>query len=132
MVVALGLLTTAGCGAVARLGGDPLAGTAWEVASIGGRAPIAGTTVTVTFQDGSVGGSGGCNAYGGSYRVKGDTIMVGALASTEMACLEPTGAMEQEAAFLAALGAARMYRLTDDSLELVGADGQALTLTPRQ
>src|SRR4051794_1654824 len=42
--------------------------TSWSVLSAGGLAAVPGSNPTVAFRDGRVGGSGGCNSYGGSYQ----------------------------------------------------------------
>jgi heat shock protein HslJ len=64
-----------------------LAGTDWRLVSLGPPGAetevVAGTTVTAKFgEDGRVGGSTGCNTYGGTYEVRGDTISFGRLIST--------------------------------------------------
>src|SRR5258706_586329 len=45
-----------------------LAGTSWIVVSVGGRPPVPGAVPTVRFEADRVGGTGGCNQYGGPYR----------------------------------------------------------------
>jgi heat shock protein HslJ len=63
--------------------------------------PIVGTELTATFTADHVSGSAGCNQYNGSYTLDGDTVTIGPLASTMMACEQDV--MDQEAAFLTAL-----------------------------
>ena len=46
---------------------------------------------------------------------------------TEMACLEPEGAMQQEMLYLEFLGNAKTFMLTDGGLQIMRADGEALT-----
>ena len=43
--------------------------------------------------------------------------------STEMGCLEPTGILEQETAYLTALSAAATYQITADRLEMFDETG---------
>jgi heat shock protein HslJ len=93
--------------------------------------PISGTTITATFEDGQVSGSAGCNSYSGSYQVSGDTITVGAVAITEMACLEPEGVMEQELLFVEFLTDAQTFRIADGQLQTFRPDGEALTFVPQ-
>jgi len=112
-----------------RASADPLAGTLWVVTSCLGQEPVLGTTLTVSFSDGQVRGSSGCNTYFGSYRVSGSRIDVEQLASTKMACQEP-GVMQQEGAFLASLREVYTYRLEEGRLELVRPDGQTLVFKP--
>lgn len=118
-------LSLAGCCRVAS--GDPLDGTSWELTAYRKSKPIAGTTVTATFDDGRIHGSSGCNIYSGSYRVRRDTISVSELAWTEMACLEPDGVMEQEMLVMGFLSDARTFRLDEGQLQIFQSDGEALT-----
>jgi heat shock protein HslJ len=66
--------------------------------------------------DGSVSGFGGCNQYGGPYVAAGDTIGIGPLHQTMMACGDPADTTEQQ--FLAALTAATVWSLRGGTLEL--------------
>ncbi len=70
-----------------------------------------------------VAGSGGCNRLLGGYRIEGSRIEFGKLAMTLMAC--PAG-MEQEQAFLGALGEAARWRVLGSHLELFDAGGARL------
>ena len=106
-----------------------LEGTLWTLVSYGDpsdpQAVLEGSEITAEFDsaEGTVHGSAGCNSYFGSYEVDGETITFGPLGSTMMACSEPEGIMEQELAYLAALGSAVTYYIEGDKLELVDADG---------
>ena len=73
---------------------------------------IEGTEITALFDEagGTVSGTAGCNSYSGDLRTPSGAFSIGPLASTAMACVEPAGIMEQEAAFLAALSAATSYQ----------------------
>jgi heat shock protein HslJ len=110
----------AGCGG----GGDeadapPLEGTAWTVVS-GVEAP-ADALPTLTLEDGSASGFGGCNTFRGGYEVDGDSIAIGPLAATLMACEEPK--MAAEGAYLLALEAADGWAMEDGELVL-STDGE--------
>jgi heat shock protein HslJ len=73
--------------------------------------------LTVTFlEDGSLGGFGGCNQFGGPYVIGGDTIGIGPLNATMMACGDPVDTLEQQ--LLAALQASTAWALSGDQLEL--------------
>jgi heat shock protein HslJ len=105
-----------------------LAGTEWRLVSLGPSGAetdvVAGTTVTAKFgEDGRVGGSTGCNNYGGTYEVRGDAISIGRLISTKRACLDQN-ANEQERRFLGALEAANSFRLTSDRLIITSQRGR--------
>ena len=107
-----------------------LAGTEWQLVSLGPPGSeanvVAGTTPTVNFgEDGRVGGSTGCNNYGGTYEVRGDTISIGRLVSTRRACLDQN-ANEQERRFLAALEAANRFRLSSDRLTIIADRGRSV------
>jgi len=84
------------------------------------------TEITIEFKDGQVGGSGGCNNYFGSYEVGvGNTLSIGAIGSTEMACLAE-GVMKQEQRYFEALASAASYQVTERKLQLANADGETV------
>jgi heat shock protein HslJ len=105
-----------------------LSGSSWLVTSYnnGNQAVVSvtiGTAITADFgKDGNLSGNAGCNNYTGSYKVDGDMITIGSLASTQMFCNEPAGVMDQEAQYLAALQSAATYRIEGLRLELRTAD----------
>jgi len=109
---------------------DTLGGNPWELYAIGKTFPIAGRPITITFEDGQVSGSAGCNSYGGSYQVNGDKIAFSEVFSTMMACPEPEGVMEQEMMFLQFLGDAQRFEMADGQLQVFRSDGEALTFVP--
>jgi heat shock protein HslJ len=108
-----------------------LIGTDWRLDGLasGGAvtSTIAGTEATLTLAaDGQATGNGGCNSYGGGFETEGTDLRFEDLHSTMMACLEPEGLMDQEAAFLAALGETRAYEIQGSTLSLFGEDGGLL------
>ncbi len=108
--------------------GTALTGPRWVLVSLHGSAPIEGREITLSFEETSVEGSGGCNTYGGSYTASEDSLSLRGVYWTEMACLEPKGVMEQEQAYFRALNAAARYRVDGDRLELYDEAGaQILT-----
>ena len=127
----IAILALAACQRADSAASDPLDGTSWVLMAYRKTSPISGTTITATFEDGQVRGSAGCNSYSGSYQVSGDTITVGAVAITEMACLEPEGVMEQELLFVEFLTDAQTFRLADGQLQTFRSDGEALTFVPQ-
>jgi heat shock protein HslJ len=73
--------------------------------------------LTVTFgSDGSVSGFGGCNQFGGPYVSAGDTIGIGPLQATMMACGDSVDTVEQQ--LMVALQASTAWALQGDTLEL--------------
>ena len=95
--------------------------------------PVAGAELTATFgADGSLSGSSGCNTYRATYTTDKGAIEITAPSATRMACAEPAGVMEQEAAYLAALPAAVRFGADGHSLELLSADGTRLVTYTRR
>ena len=85
---------------------------------------LSGAPPSLEFgQDGSVRGTGGCNTFHGSYRVQGDSLRFGPLASTMMYCGDPEGVMEQEAAFLSTLESAEAFSFDSGALKIKGPGG---------
>jgi heat shock protein HslJ len=64
-----------------------------------------------------ISGTGGCNRLTGTYELRGDELVFGAVATTMMAC--PDAVMKQERAMLDALRVTTSYRITGDKLELM-------------
>lgn len=118
LAVACALLG-AGCGDDDETDAPPLEGTAWTVVS-GVEAP-ADAIPTLTLEDGNASGFGGCNTFRGGYEVAGDSISIGPLAVTLMACEEPK--MAAEGAYLPALEAADGWAIEDGELVL-SKDGE--------
>ena len=75
-----------------------------------------GVKQTITFdKNGTAYGDAGCNRFTGGYKVKGDRITIGPLASTMMFC---EGKMDAEAAFLNKLQAAVSFQATKKTLKI--------------
>ncbi|MCJ7703894.1 MAG: META domain-containing protein [Anaerolineales bacterium] len=91
--------------------------------------PIEGTQPTLQFEDGQVTGNASCNHYSGSYQINGDMISFDALFSTEMACMEPEGVMNQERIYLDLLMSADRSELSasEDVLTIFAGSHQILT-----
>lgn len=109
----------------------PLDGTAWVLAALSGHPLVGGHPVTLLFDAGHAQGSDGCNRYSNPYTAQDGTLNVAAQGiSTQMACQPEL--MQQAAAYRAALGTARTYRVVDGQLQLVGVDGAAVaTFAPQ-
>jgi heat shock protein HslJ len=67
-----------------------------------------------------VSGSGGCNRITGSFELAGETLRLGPMASTMMAC---ASGMEQEQRLLRALRSVARHRIRGAELELLDASG---------
>ena len=111
-----------------------LVGTNWSVLNYNNGkdalvSALLDTQITALFgEDGTMSGNSSCNTYSGPYKVDGQSIQIGPLASTMMACAEPEGVMEQEAAYLAALEQATNYKVEGDQLTLMDDAGQKLVV----
>jgi heat shock protein HslJ len=92
----------------------------WSAIELAGE-PVRGPSVS--FDDGRLSGSGGCNRISGPAVITGADVKFGPLISTRMFC---EGKMETEAAFIAALESAKSFELVDDALTLKDAAGVAL------
>ena len=121
------VLALAACGVWGSNTGDPLDSTSWILYAYRKTAPVPGTQITARFEEGQVTGSSGCNTYFGAYEVSGSSITIGPVGMTEMACLDPEGAMEQEREYLERLANAQTFRLTDGRLQIFWTDHEALT-----
>lgn len=100
-----------------------LEGATWHATGInngrgGVESVVAGTDPTLVYDPaGTVSGNASCNQYNGGAVVDGDTVAIGPLASTKMACTDEA-ASTQEFAFLAALEASTTFEVRGSRLEL--------------
>jgi heat shock protein HslJ len=95
----------------------------WTLSAVDGNPVPATVEVTAIFDAaGTVSGSGGCNQYNGTYTLDGDSIQIGGLAATRMACEDDVMAIED--AYLSALEAAATWSVSDGSLTLADAGSQ--------
>jgi heat shock protein HslJ len=92
-----------------------LIGSEWLLEDLAGSGMMDGIQATLTFPEtGKIAGNGSCNRFFGSAEISGDTIKLGPLASTRMACPDPV--MNQEMKYLAALQAAERFEWKDPNL----------------
>jgi heat shock protein HslJ len=103
-----------------------LDGTSWTLVELGdGQPALAEPAVTVSFQDGQISGSGGCNDYTGSFTLGEENpfvMTVGPVAATAMACPDPV--QSQEDAYFTALSQVSQWGYWFGRLALYHADGQ--------
>jgi putative lipoprotein len=115
---------------VADEAGDGLAalpGTRWILVALDGEAIPDGVDATLIFgaEDGSVGGNGGCNSFGGSIAYQEDgTIDISQIMSTMMACEDAK--MSTERGLFNALEAASDYTIEGETLTLSDESGTVL------
>ena len=109
-----------------------LEGVTWKVTGFNnGRqavvSAVTGTTLTLTFENGMVRGSSGCNTFRASYKSEGKGLSIGAPATTRKLCAAE-GVMEQERQFLAALQTAKVWTVESGTLDVHRADGERVLM----
>lgn len=129
--LAAAALTTAltGCGSGISLD-EPIEGLAWQLVQLGDEpvAPGNGAQVQFDRSSGRVSGSGGCNRISGTFTRTGVTLKIGQMASTRMACTDPTRGAN-EAQFISALQSTASYRLAGPNrLALLDGNGRTAAL----
>lgn len=101
----------------------------WRLVTFGslteGQAVLDGSTITLTLANGQAGGFGGCNTYGSTYQVDGDTISFGEVTSTLRAC-EAENLTEQESRYFEALRSAARFEWMDNLLTFLDESGNEL------
>lgn len=104
---------------------ERLAGADWVVSGeTGPRAAF------IRFEAGRVAGLGGCNRFGASYTLNGDSLSIGSIVATRMACAKDV--MRKEQAFFTTLAAVRSISLAGDRLELRDGGGKPLATLVRR
>jgi heat shock protein HslJ len=122
--VAVLLVLAAACRGSMRKQSRSLERTAWVAQDVDGHGVVARVQSTIAFGgDGQANGNGGCNRYRTTATLGKDTIALGPIAATRMACPPPI--MEQEQRFLAALATVRRYEIDRGMLVLRDQDGAA-------
>jgi len=127
MLVWLLLTACAATGTNGNSRAEPdLVGTTWSLTAYGDPANpqpvITNYQPTLSFQEDTVGGSTGCNEFGGNYTHADTTISFSGLFQTERACMAD-GVMQQEAAYMELLRNAETISRGEDSLTLTAPGG---------
>jgi heat shock protein HslJ len=112
-----------------------LDGTRWEVTNYNNnRHAVVGVisegSITLSFSEGRVSGSAGCNNFNATYEIEGEDIKFGPAITTRMACEESL--MTQESEFLAALTSAVSWRIDGKVLDMHRADSERAIWAVRQ
>jgi heat shock protein HslJ len=135
-VVAALVLAAGGCGDddEGGSGADPgppteadLDGRTFVSTGAEGFTLVPGTQVTLTFEDGNVSASAGCNTMSGPYEIEDGTLEVGDMASTLIGC--PDDLQQQDETLQDLLTGGPGVTLDDEVLTL---SGQGITLTGRE
>ena len=79
-----------------------------------------GASATLNVDGETTNGVGPCNSYAGPFVLDGDSVEIGPLAGTLIACEQDL--MDAQDAFISALEAADSVEITDDRLVLTGPD----------
>lgn len=120
-----------GAGPAAGATARSLDGSAWTLAWVPGFELPAQPLATLRFEAGRASGSDGCNRYTTPFTRNGSQLQFGAkAAATLMAC--PPEVMQVSNAVGALLYETRSYRIENDTLTLVGADGKLLAQLKEQ
>jgi len=103
-----------------------LQGAEWAVVEIGAAPLVAGSQVTLAFApDGHLSGHASCNRFMSEYTLSGEGFSIAKAAGTRMMC--DAALMDQERAFLAALGGTQNFSIAaDDALLLHASDGSTI------
>ena len=128
--IALLAVALTACGAVGSSAAPSqgLEGTSWTLVEINGHEPEGEIMPTLAFDaEGNISGSAGGKTYTAIAATEGNTIALGPLSTTRMACSGLTGL--QETAFLTAMGAVQTYAI-DSQGRLVLEDGVTLVFDP--
>jgi heat shock protein HslJ len=110
-------------------GGDGLDGRTFLSTATTGIELVEGSVLRISFDDGSLSASGGCNNMFGGYTIVDGTLEVGAMGSTEMACEQPL--MDQDTAVIAFLTSGPAVALSGDDLVLGDTSATSITLLDR-
>jgi heat shock protein HslJ len=116
------ILAAAGCRGGERA--PDLEATAWELTTLDGAPVLPDSHPTIEFNGGQVRGNASCNSFFGEvlYRSNGN-ISFSDLGQTLMACIKPEGLMEQEAAYMQALGNVGSYMVEGGTLKMLDVNG---------
>jgi heat shock protein HslJ len=118
--------TTGKGGDLVKVSAADLDGTRWTLLELNeGQPAPADAGVTLSFGDGQISGSGGCNSYTGSFSLGEANPFVmttGPIAATQKSCPDPI--LEQETAYFTALGEVTQWSYQYGRLALYYADGQ--------
>ncbi len=115
----------------------PLENVLWQAVTIGGQMVPENVIVTALFATGDepgmgiVGGTSGCNNYSSSFETDGDSLTIGPIAGTMMACLDDqASAIEQ--LYTSALGSAESFEIAGNQLIITTAEGVIFYVADRE
>ncbi len=106
-----------------------LVGSRWLLREIVGGSDLTGVEAVLHIDPDRISGTSGCNTYSASLMLGDDTLSLGPVAVTAMACHEPRDTIEGQ--FLQALTQGRAWAVDDAELEVRGADGAVSLILDR-
>ena len=122
------LLGACGIGQGASLDGSEFLST--SVTDNGANRPLVpGTQIRLSFRDGQLGASAGCNSIGGTYRLDNDILVFDGGSMTEMGCDEPRHAQDD---WLSAFLASRPAVVTAGDRLTLTSGGTVVSLLNRE
>lgn len=128
--ILISLLMLAAC--ATNTPAEPLAGSEWTLIQLNGRNPLPGTHIEINFDRTTFSGYSGCNNYGGTYQLSGDTYsVVDGIEATEAYC-SPEEVMVQEGEYFDTLQNVSTYQIVGGRLEMKHADGELLLTFSQQ
>ncbi|GAA0334029.1 hypothetical protein GCM10009087_50350 [Sphingomonas oligophenolica] len=132
VMVTVGRRTVRGCGgtpivAPARM---PVLEGKWRIETIDGHALRGGRPATISFAGERISGNGGCNAFGGSFRLVRGVLTAGPMISTKMAC--PGMPMVEEQAIMRLLGQPLTVSASRDGKLILSAGGPRTMVLSRE
>lgn len=105
---------------------DLLAGTEWQLVTLGDSDVVADSHITLVFgSDGTLAGNSGCNNYSSSYTQQDGNLTLTTVFSTRRAC-ESREMMAQERAYQHAIQSASTVEVNETQLTITTADGEKL------
>lgn len=118
------------CAAPVCAAPDSLTGK-WRIVAVNGVDSLDSARARAEFSsNGRFASTIGCNRIGGKPTIAGRQLRFGPMMSTRMACIPPLDQVERQ--YLAALEAARGYRLEGSKLIFVGEGGALLVTLERE
>jgi heat shock protein HslJ len=108
---------------------DDLAGNVYESTGVTGHDLVPDSTITIGFEADTIGATAGCNSMSGGYTITDDTLEIGVMASTMMACGDALATQDTWLNDFLTSGPSIM--LDGEALTLSGGD-TTITLAARQ
>ena len=93
--------------------------------------PLQGPEITVSFREGGVSGSAGCNSYSAQHSIGDAEIAFTSPGVTRRVCATPDGVMQQETRFLNLLPSLTKFHIYGERLFIYAEDGRAMLFVLR-